>query len=160
MNEQSHRPELHASPKHETRDADIHKLIFFGIACIVLIGFGFIITEIVFHVWVAPRPVSAPVTLYAQGGQIPPLPRLEQQPAETIEPYMRKEHRLLDTYGWVNRQAGIVRVPIQQAMSMLLQQGLPMRNPSQVTYVASEPHTLPRGDFAPPAKGVRGPEKQ
>lgn len=160
MNDVNRSDESPLAPKHETRDADISKLIFFGIACAALVGFGFIITEIVVHYWVAPRPVSAPVTLYAQGGQIPPLPRLEQQPGETIEPYMHKEHRLLNTYGWVNRQAGIVRVPIQQAMSMLLQQGLPMRNPSQVTYVASEPHTLPRGDFAPPAKGVRGPEKQ
>jgi hypothetical protein len=160
MNEMSHNSEPLISPKHETRDADIHKLILFGIACVVLIGFGFIITEIVVHVWVPPRPASAPATLYAQGGQIPPRPRLEQHPGETIGPYMRMENHLLNSYGWVNRQAGTVRVPIQQAMSMLLQKGVPVRNPSQITSVASEPHMLPRGDFAPPAKGVPGPEKQ
>jgi hypothetical protein len=34
---------------------------------------------------------------------------------------------LLEGYGWVDREAGVVRVPIERAMELLLERGLPTR---------------------------------
>lgn len=37
----------------------------------------------------------------------------------------QRDAALLSTYGWVDRQAGIVRIPIDRAMEILSQRGLP-----------------------------------
>ena len=37
------------------------------------------------------------------------------------------ENAVLTTYGWVDRQKGLVRIPIDRAMELLLQRGLPAR---------------------------------
>jgi hypothetical protein len=37
----------------------------------------------------------------------------------------RAEDTRLQTYGWVDRSAGLVRIPIDQASQLLLEQGLP-----------------------------------
>ena len=46
-----------------------------------------------------------------------------------------KEERTLYSYGWVDERAGIVRIPIERAMDLLVQRGLPLRSQG----VASEP---------------------
>jgi hypothetical protein len=41
------------------------------------------------------------------------------------------EDAILTTYGWVDRKNGIVHIPIDRAMDLLLQRGLPTRAPEQ-----------------------------
>ncbi len=38
------------------------------------------------------------------------------------------EQRVLTSYGWVDQQKGIVRIPIEQAMKLTLERGLPLHN--------------------------------
>jgi hypothetical protein len=38
-----------------------------------------------------------------------------------------REDGLLDSYGWVDENAGTVRIPIERAMDLLVQRGLPVR---------------------------------
>ena len=37
------------------------------------------------------------------------------------------EQQVLTTYGWVDRNAGVVRIPIDEAMKLAIQRGLPAR---------------------------------
>jgi len=37
------------------------------------------------------------------------------------------EEKALTTYGWVDQQKGVVRIPIDQAMKLTLQRGLPVQ---------------------------------
>lgn len=55
----------------------------------------------------------------------PPEPRLQTAPATDLANYMAKERKLLDSYGWVDREHGIARIPIEEAMRRLAQQGIP-----------------------------------
>ncbi|HXS27156.1 MAG TPA: hypothetical protein VN730_05755 [Steroidobacteraceae bacterium] len=55
----------------------------------------------------------------------PPEPRLQTAPATDLANYMAKESKLLDSYGWVDREHGIARIPIEEAMRRLAQQGIP-----------------------------------
>ena len=41
------------------------------------------------------------------------------------------EDAILSSYGWVDRQKGIVRIPIDRAIELVLQRGLPARQTSQ-----------------------------
>jgi len=53
--------------------------------------------------------------------------------------YADSQDQLLDTYGWIDRQHGIVRLPIDRAMELLLERGLPARSSNgQQTGAANE----------------------
>lgn len=57
----------------------------------------------------------------------PPGPRLQVSPPLDLQRFRAREEALLNSYGWVNRTAGVVRVPVARAMDLVLQQGLPTR---------------------------------
>jgi len=41
------------------------------------------------------------------------------------------QEAVLHSYGWVDRNAGIVRIPVEQAMQKLLEERLPVRTAQQ-----------------------------
>jgi hypothetical protein len=57
----------------------------------------------------------------------PPPPRLQTQPFKDIYQLREGEARRLETYGWVDKEAGIVRMPIERAMELVVERGLPAR---------------------------------
>jgi hypothetical protein len=151
----------HPAHQHETRDADIRKLTYLAFGILALIILGFVVTEFTFYVFVGRQQVPAPRSFFSPQTQMPPPPRLQPNGRLDLGAYMQEQNSLLDNYGWVNRRAGIVRIPIDRAMTLLLQQGLPVRKPGQMTKAPSYPHEVPRGDFAPPPKPlVPGPRNQ
>ena len=56
-----------------------------------------------------------------------PQPRLEEKPITELKDVRAAEAQSLTSYGWVDQQKGTVRIPISQAMDMLVQKGLPVR---------------------------------
>lgn len=59
--------------------------------------------------------------------QEPPAPRLQTEPFRDIVRLRETERLTLTTYGWVNREEGIVRIPIDEAMRLVIERGLPAR---------------------------------
>ncbi len=55
------------------------------------------------------------------------VPHLQIMPKEELSQFRTKEEAELNTYGWINRTAGVVRIPIDRAMDLLLERGLPAR---------------------------------
>lgn len=55
----------------------------------------------------------------------------EATPDDTLKQLRATENAVLTTYGWVDRDNGIVRIPIDRAMDLILQRGLPTRPQSQ-----------------------------
>jgi hypothetical protein len=79
---------------------------------------------------VAPQyPMAAP----ANERRLPPAPRLQQFPRNELLEFRNGEEDLLHHYGWMNKNAGIVHIPVEDAMRALVQKGLPSRaqDPSQ-----------------------------
>jgi hypothetical protein len=56
-----------------------------------------------------------------------PQPQLEKTPIPDLKAVRAAETQSLTSYGWVDQQKGTVRIPISQAMDMLVQKGLPVR---------------------------------
>jgi hypothetical protein len=56
-----------------------------------------------------------------------PEPRLEGTETTQINAFRQNEAQTLHSYGWVDQQAGVVRIPIDRAMELLAQRGLPTR---------------------------------
>jgi hypothetical protein len=65
--------------------------------------------------------------LAGQENRLPPVPRLQQFPANEIYDFRRAEEELLRSYGWQNRDAGIVHIPIAEAMRLTVERGLASR---------------------------------
>lgn len=49
----------------------------------------------------------------------PLAPRLQAAPQDERAAYFAEKERLLHSYGWVDRRAGIARIPIEEAMDLL-----------------------------------------
>lgn len=57
-----------------------------------------------------------------------PSPQLEVNERTELNGERRREEDTLSTYGWVDQGAGKVRIPIDRAMDLLVQRGLPVRS--------------------------------
>jgi hypothetical protein len=62
--------------------------------------------------------------------QLPPEPRLEQTPALDLMEMRGAEDQVLTHYAWLDQANGIVRLPIDRAMDLIVQRGLPARKES------------------------------
>ena len=61
-------------------------------------------------------------------GVIPPEPRIEVAPYEQLQQLRTHEDHILNSYAWVDKSAGTVRVPIDRAIDMLAAKGVPSHN--------------------------------
>jgi hypothetical protein len=62
---------------------------------------------------------------YPQGAF--PNPRLEEDERGQLNGILTDEQETLYSYGWVDEKAGTVRIPIERAMDLIVQRGLPVR---------------------------------
>jgi hypothetical protein len=56
-----------------------------------------------------------------------PSPKLEEDERGQLNGFLTEEEKTLYSYGWVDEKAGTVRIPIDRAMDLLVQRGLPVR---------------------------------
>jgi hypothetical protein len=81
-----------------------------------------------------------------------PNPRLETDERGQLNDIRLNEERTLNSYGWVDKQAGTVHIPIERAMDLLAQRGLPVRSQS----ANSEPAAAMSGAAESPAAEKKG----
>ncbi len=86
----------------------------------------------------AQDPPPAPLARY-EAGRLPPEPRLQRYPFADVEQLRGQEAALLGSYGWVDQKAGVVRIPIEEAMRLVAQRGLPVRTASPAPPRAEAP---------------------
>lgn len=55
----------------------------------------------------------------------PEGPRLQTDPASDLARMRARENRALHGYRWIDQKSGVVQLPIDRAMDLLLEQGLP-----------------------------------
>jgi hypothetical protein len=72
------------------------------------------------------RPMGDPTVTF-------PAPRLQPNEPADMNKFRGYEEELLNSYGWVNQQAGIVHIPIEKAMDIVAQSGLPTRPAPQTS---------------------------
>jgi hypothetical protein len=58
-----------------------------------------------------------------------PLPRLETNELGQLDDQRLEEETILHTYGWVDQKGGIAHIPIERAMELIAQRGLPLEPP-------------------------------
>jgi hypothetical protein len=129
-----HNPDSADNPEvvheHEESDVNTRAILGFGLALAVLA-----LVVQVFLWWLqgflATRIDRAQTTVYPMASgrqdQLPPEPRLQNNPQQELRDLHSRQQSRLTGYSWVNKEGGIARIPIEDAMRIVVQRGLPTR---------------------------------
>jgi hypothetical protein len=85
--------------------------------------------------------------------------RLQREPFLAIEQELRQEDEILNgPPRWVDEKAGVVRLPIARAMTLLVDRGLPVRVSGTVAAASPSPASTPTArPAARPKRATAGP---
>lgn len=87
-----------------------------------------------------------------------PNPRLETDERGQLDPILMTEEDRLYTYGWIDQKAGTMHIPIERAMDLVVQRGLPVR-PQDVGGEASATKMVSNEQTPAGNKGSKGKKK-
>ena len=122
-----------SAPDHkwESKDVDVTSL-FLIVALVILaallaaLATGGLFRAMALHADATERQPSA----LAEERRNFPAPRLQVSPAADFAAYHAAQQRELHSYGWIDQAHGTVHMPIERAMDLLLQRGLPATQPA------------------------------
>jgi hypothetical protein len=109
----------HETFSHETSDAKIQPILVTGVGLAISAALVALVVYGIFR-YLATQPVSTapPNPMSAAEPQIPPPPRIEEHPMIELQQLRQQEDSVLSTYGWADKKAGTVRIPIDRAMEL------------------------------------------
>jgi hypothetical protein len=113
-------------PGYETRDANMNAVLAFLVGLVLVLVLVLFVTWQLFRFFGVAELAPAPASPFAGARQVPPSPELQVNSRADLIGMQAKQQQELETYGWENRSAGTVRIPIERAMDLLLQKGLPV----------------------------------
>jgi hypothetical protein len=123
-------PSRNQAVHHEESDVDIGAIFKVGTGLIILAAAIHVVVWLVF-VYFNGREATNLRTRYplaaGQELRLPPAPRLQVTPRQDLQDLRAREDQTLNSYQWVDRGAGIVRIPIAEAMKLTVERGLPVR---------------------------------
>ena len=99
------------APGYETKDASAVGLITFGIGLIVSLIVVQLLMFWFYHLFLAERPRRIPE-------------RVDSNIYQQLRDLHVEEKEALTRYGWVDRKAGVVRIPIDRAIDLVAENGV------------------------------------
>jgi hypothetical protein len=117
----------HTERRYETQDVSLHSMVYSALGLAALVILGFLASWFVFRYYVRVQKLGPPASPFDNARTLPPPPRLQVNPAEDLKAYHAEEDAILGSYGWADKSAGVVRIPIERAMELSLQRGFPVR---------------------------------
>ena len=116
------------TPGYETRDANAGGVFKFLAALgTVLLATSLICWGLFRFFTTHERDEAASTSPFADTRQLPLGPQLQVNPREDWLKFREEQEKSLETYAWENRTAGIARVPIEEAMELLVKKGIPVQ---------------------------------
>lgn len=85
-------------------------------------------------------------------GHESPAPALQPDPTQDLEKLRVSENQRLLSHAWVDRKGGVIRIPVDHAMELILQRGLP-KTGTQMPLPGTppgKPQTRPAPEQQPP----------
>ncbi len=98
-----------------------------------------------------PSAVATPrLAAQAESLAAPPTPSLQTDPEAELEVLRQEMANRLHGYGWADEAAGVVYMPVEQAMALVLERGLAggSAEPVAPTVDAANPSSAPEADVA------------
>lgn len=112
-----------AGTGYEPRDASPKPIVVSGFFLVLLMGFGFLGGWFFWQSFESIEKAQRPRTSPIYERNIPGGPRLQADPAVVWREYERNQREFLDSYGWIDKSAGVARVPVDVAMKAIIENG-------------------------------------
>jgi hypothetical protein len=123
-------PHLHEAPGngqgHETGDVNVWAIGKFAFALVAIIAVSLVLLVGLFK-YFQMRDQANPTAVNVDPTKLFPEPRLQRTPIPDLRTVRADEDRVLNSYGWVDAQKNVVRVPIDVAIDLLAKKGIPSR---------------------------------
>jgi hypothetical protein len=132
-------PQNGANEGYEHSDADPRGLLRWGAWLIAVLVVVFVSMAWLFGFYGKVQSLGKPASPFENARVLPPAPRLQVEPRAELHGYCEEQAKLLDSYGWADEHNGVVRIPVDRAMDLTLQQGLPARAAGDVPAGISNP---------------------
>lgn len=118
---------------HEESDVNVRAILGFGAAMLIAGAVIHVLLALLFGYFSRQaEPAARAFPLSAEyENQLPPEPRFQRYPQQDMRELRAREEAILKSYGWVNQDAGIARIPIEEAMRIVVERGLPAREASR-----------------------------
>lgn len=118
---------------YEKSDLRPKPILIFGVILSLVTILAFVATYGMIRLlgwWERPR-LETPASPLATR-TLPPEPRLQVEAPRELKNLRGAEQEVLTTYAWVSKEAGIARIPIERAMQLVLERGLPVSKPAPI----------------------------
>ncbi len=118
------------SEERVDREVSVRAVVGFAVFLVLLIAFALGLMWAVSGVAkkeIASRQTPPPPLAEARENPLPPAPRLEVSPPKDLAALRERENAVLDAYAWVDKPKGIAEVPIDRAIEIAAERGLPVR---------------------------------
>src|SRR5580692_1223269 len=129
--EHGHEHDVNPGVSHERRDVDVFQISAFGIglllSCIVVVFAMWAMFDFLFEREDAKNANNPAAAMMNERPKLPPEPRLQAEPKIELKDLRADEDAILNSYGWIDPNKGIVRIPIDQAIDIVAQKGLPSK---------------------------------
>lgn len=112
---------------YERSDADVRSLLKFGLSLFVILVAVLISMRWMFFYFAKSQQLGPPASPFENARVLPPQPRLQAQPHLDLQAYCDAQLREINSYGWVDPNNQTVRIPVDRAMDLIIQRGLPAR---------------------------------
>lgn len=119
-----------AQQPHEPVGISARALAFWGGVLVVLVVVSLLLTDWLVSLLtaMAGAPPVGPAAAPSVQHRVPPEPRLDPHQPRALQALRSQQRQRLESYGWVDREAGLVRIPIERAIQIKSEQGLPARS--------------------------------
>ena len=128
---------------HEIRDVRARRALAYALALMLAVPvIMFILWQCYYRGLAGPgfTGLTQPVIAAAinSPARVYPQPQLIRVPGALLRDYRAREGIELTNYGWISRTQNVTRIPIDRAMTIIVQRGLPVRQPGVTNIDSSE----------------------
>ncbi len=135
-----------AGSEYEHTDASVWAITKFGLWLLVSAVVIHVGLAVLYLLYIRQADVTAtrPYPLASSlEPRLPPQPRLQQFPRTDMYDFRRGEEEQLNSYGWMNKDAGTVHIPVSEAMKLLVERGALQSRPEDAAQPAQTPGLMP-----------------
>jgi len=114
--------------RHEVHDIQLRPIVNFALVMVVAMTVAFVLIWWLVRMWTGAslvmQPQIAPVVITPQPASTSVMPFFV---ANELDGLLREQATRINSYGWVDREAGVVHLPIERAMQLFVERGAPAR---------------------------------
>ncbi len=118
----------HPAGGHETREVNIKLILLSTLGMVILVLAVCFVTVGIFNYLSSTQAQPERANDLTRPMELPKAPRVQEHPSEEYKVLHANEARVLNSYAWVNQADGTVRIPIDRAIDLIAERGLPVES--------------------------------